>query len=587
MSFLNLSLPGALLLALATLGAVVLLFFLKLRRRRVVVGSALLWERVLEERQHNSLIDKLRKWLSLLLAATIALLIVLSIGRPFLGSVDDARPIALVLDTSFSMAAVGPSGQTRWERAVAEAEDLIDSLWTPTGIMIADTSGRIMTPLADNNDEIRRTLRSMSPGIGGGRFPRFSSGDPDVFFITDGVTTPRNMPGTATVVNVFEPADNVGITAFEIQVDPTSPSGYTAFIEVTNFSPGPKEAAIVIAGVGGNRIVRAAVLGPGEAWEEILSLEGFSGGGIQARIATENDALELDDVAFGYLPARGELDVTLVTPEPGGALATLLELAPEVRLTVSGEFTESVTADVYVFDRTVPEAAPSRPSLVFGVSPAEWLPPIGGSDDEIQLTSWDDEHPVMRFIPVDDLRIDRAAVVAPGDWNVIAASGNTPLILASPADADLRVIALTFDLADSDFGFHLGFPILVENTLAWFSGETLARVSGLGDITLPAGTTAVAGLDGTEYDVRREAGEPHITVNEPDLVTALVDGRRVRIAANLVDPAASAVNAGAAGAAPNPAPLRGRGRELWFVMLVAATILLAAEWWTYHRRITL
>jgi hypothetical protein len=150
----------------------------------------------------------------------------------------------------------------------------------------------------------------------------------------------------------------------------------------------------------------------------------------------------------------------------------------------------------------------------------------------------------MRFIPVDDLRIDRAAVVAPGEWNVIAASGGTPLILASPPDTDLRVIALTFDLADSDFPFHLGFPILVENTLSWFSGDTLPRVSGLGDITLPAGTTAVAGLDGTEYEVRTEAGEPHITVNEPDLVTALVDGRRVRIATNLVDPAISNVNAG-------------------------------------------
>ncbi len=587
MSFLNLSLLEALLIAVATLGAVILLFFLKLRRRRVVVGSALVWERVLEERENNSLLEKLRKWLSLLLAASIALLIVLSTGRPFVGSVDDARPIGLVLDTSLSMTAVGPSGQTRWERAVVETEALIDSLWTPAGIMIADTSGRVLTTLAENTDEVRAALGSMSPRVGRSRFPRFSLTDLDVFFITDGVSRPRNMPETLTTVNVFEPVDNVGITAFEIQVDPTSPSGYTAFIEVTNFSPGAKDVGVAITGVGGNRIVRAAALDTGETWKEVLSLDGFTGGGIQARIAAENDALELDDVAFGYLPARGEIDVTLVTPEPDGALATLLELAPEVRLTVVGEFSESVTADVYVFDRAAPTAPPRRPSLVFGVSATGWLPPIAGSDDEIQLTSWDDQHPVMRFIPVDDLRIDRAAIVVPGAWNVIAASGDTPLILASPPETDLRVIALTFDLDDSDFPFHLGFPILVENTLSWFSGETLPRVSGLGDITLPEGTTAATGLDGTEYDVRNEAGEPHITVNEPDLVTALVDGRRVRIAANLVDPAASNVNAGTSAGVGSSSLLRGRGRELWFGMLVVATILLAVEWWTYHRRITL
>jgi hypothetical protein len=589
-NFLNLTGLEALAIAIATVAAVVVLFFLKLRRRRIVVGSALLWERVLEERQTNALIEKLRRWLSLLLAATIALLIILSAGRPYLGSGDEARPVAVVVDTSASMLAMTPSGETRWELALAEAERLVESAWTPAGIIVADTSGRVLTPVTEDADEAIAALLRMSPGVIEARFPQFSTRDLDVYFVTDGVTAPGGVPNDTTIVGVFEPVGNVGITAFEVQVDPTSPSGFTAFLEVTNFSPGPENVGVAVTGVGGIRVIRTATLQAGESWDEFLSLDGFRGGGIQARVTSDADGFALDDVAYGYLPARGELEVTLVTRQPESPLAKLLALAPEVQLTVTspGEFRESVADDAYIFDGTAPREAPERPSLVFGMSDAAWLPRVTGSDDQIQLSSWDDEHPVMRFIPVDDLRIDRAGVVDPGDWTVVASSGETPLILANPANSTPRFVALTFGLDDSDFPFHLGFPILVENTLSWFSGETLPRVSGIGSVELAPGTSAVAGLDGTALEIRTGAGQPYVDLDEPDLLTAIVDGRRTRIAVNLVDPAASDVNGSRYAEGVERPTLSGPGgNELWFPMLLVATLLVAVEWWTYHRRITL
>ena len=72
MSFLSLTALQAFLFALVTIGTVLALFFLKLHHRRVLVGSALLWQKVLHDRQANSLIEKLRRLLSLLLALTIA-----------------------------------------------------------------------------------------------------------------------------------------------------------------------------------------------------------------------------------------------------------------------------------------------------------------------------------------------------------------------------------------------------------------------------------------------------------------------------------------------------------------------------------
>ena len=61
MSFVALSMTQALLLAALTAGAVLVLFFLKLRHRRVVVGSSLLWQRILDHRDSVSLWEKLRR----------------------------------------------------------------------------------------------------------------------------------------------------------------------------------------------------------------------------------------------------------------------------------------------------------------------------------------------------------------------------------------------------------------------------------------------------------------------------------------------------------------------------------------------
>jgi hypothetical protein len=429
----------------------------------------------------------------------------------------------------------------------------------------------------------------MGPFPGPTRFPRLPRGHARPYFITDGVRTPNNVPAGATNISVFEEADNVAITSFRVEVDPTSPSGYSAFLEVTNYSRTPKDVAIVVAGVAGQRVVRGVQLAPAGSWNEVMDLGAFRGGGVQARIQTEDDRFPADDVAFSYLPTRGEVNVTLVTPETDGYLEALLRLTPEVELTVTAPsaFEESVSTDVYVFDGAAPGQAPGRPSLVFGVPQTNWLPEPQGVDAQIRISSWDDDHPVMRFVPSYDLGIDEAFIVDPDGRNVVASSGSTPLILIDDGDGNQKTVLVTFSLASSDFAFHLGFPIFVENVLAWFSGETLAETRQLGEIELPLGTTAVTRLDGTPLDLATRSGQTVVELDEPDLLTAIVDGRRTRVAANMTDPERSDINGTSlTGAEDVQADVPRAGGELWFYMLLGATLLVATEWWTYHRRIT-
>jgi Ca-activated chloride channel family protein len=594
MSFVALSMTQALLLAALTAGAVLVLFFLKLRHRRVVVGSSLLWQRILDHRDSVSLWEKLRRWISFAVALTIALLIALALGRPyFIGTFEGPiGPVIVVLDTSPSMETRTASGQTRWDLAVDETE-LILSSHSGSGFMVADTSGRVLTLLTEDRNEISSAIRRMRPFGGTRKFPTIPEENARVYFITDGVD-PVEVPESVTRVSVFESADNVGITAFDVQVDPTSQSGYMAYLEVVNYSDEAKDARVLLSGVGGQRLTQDLILNPEEPWSISLDLADFQGGGMRVSVQAPGDAFTLDDVAFSYLPTPTNNQVTLVTDSVNGYLETLLELSPRVELSVvrPADFENDPSTDAYVFESFVPDEYPTRPSLVFGSGGVDWLPNQIGNQVEPVITTWNEDHPVMRSVPVYDLKIDESQVLDLSNDSegrtVVAASEETPLIVVQSGMTGPRTVFVAFDLAASDFAFHLGFPIFVENVMAWFSGEGLAERHSLGAIELPPDTTSVTRLDGTEVSTEIRFGRQVIEATEADLYTAISEGRRIRVTANLTDSRLSNVNQTSITSDSGLGlDMILAGNELWSFMLFAALLLVGLEWWTYNRRITL
>src|SRR5262245_41791756 len=172
MRFLSLTpLQGA-LLALVTTGIVVALYLLKHRRRQVVISSTQLWKRVLENRLENSLFEKLRRYLSILLAVSTALLVAMSIGRPEMEWLTGKSPHAvIVLDTSPTMQARMSDGNTRWQHAVDAANAIVGAGTGSTQFRIADTSGQFDSPFTHNRSETRRIIEHMHPVIAPTRFP--------------------------------------------------------------------------------------------------------------------------------------------------------------------------------------------------------------------------------------------------------------------------------------------------------------------------------------------------------------------------------------------------------------------------------
>lgn len=106
-----------------------LLYFLKLRRREMAVSSTLLWRKSVQDLQVNAPFQKLRRNLLLLLQMLLLLLLLLALAQPVLNYARAAgKTTVILIDRSASMLANDVDGRTRLDDAKRQARDLVDTL---------------------------------------------------------------------------------------------------------------------------------------------------------------------------------------------------------------------------------------------------------------------------------------------------------------------------------------------------------------------------------------------------------------------------------------------------------------------------
>ncbi|PYS02613.1 MAG: hypothetical protein DMG16_08205 [Acidobacteria bacterium] len=585
MTFLALTAAQAGLLAAITVALIIGLYLLKLRHRRVLISSSILWRRVLDEREWHSLWEKLRRIVSIVIAATIALLIAMSLARPEVESLTGKNErIVIVLDTSPTMNTNTSDGKTRWQHAAERAKSLLDSGGPTTEFRVLDTAEVTSSAFTTDRNEVRKLIDAMAPKSAEPQFPRVDGQLSQVYFISDGVAF-HDTPSVVKRISVFEAANNVGITAFEIRSVPSTPLGYEAYLEVQNFGH-PTEAGLTLSGPGGQRVNRTVRLATEQTYKEVFDLSQFVGGGIRATAQSKDDAFPMDDVAFAYLPIKRKTRTLLVT-KGNRYLETALKLDNYVDLSLTdpANYRESPNLDAYIFDKFAPNVPPARPALIFGTPSASWLKPAEGEIQKPEITSWSENHPIMQYVSVHDVAIERAARIDAGNLTVVAASKQTPLIVVSEKP---KWVMLTFNLESSDFPFHIGFPVFIENVLAWFNRDQFALKRSPGVVDVPLANAQIRTIDGKLVSSEQQLGKTIFLANEPGLFAGAQGDTRVHVAVNLANPRFSDINRSVfrtdRTAAREQFWLR---RELWFYMLLAAAVLISIEWFTYHRRITL
>jgi hypothetical protein len=592
MRFLALTAFQGAVLALVTTAAIIALYFLKHRRRRLVISSALLWKRVLANRLENSLFERLRRLLSILVAVTIGLLVAMSIARPEIEWLTGkTHRTIIVLDTSPTMQARMSDGRSRWQHGVDAAKKLIGQSSIRNEFRIVDTAGQFDSAFTTDHSELRRLIDSMHPVNTATRFPRMNGTSantqdaPEIVLITDGVS-PLSVPAGVTTISEFQTASNVGITAFEVRSIPSSVLAYEAYLEVTNFGKSTRGVEIAVSGAGQQRLTRNVKIEPGKIYKESLDVSRLDGGGVRASVVSDGDAFSPDDVAYAYLPVKRRAKTLLIT-NGNNFLESVLKLDSLVELTVRkpSEYTVSGDFDAYVFDRFAPPQPPARPALVIGASSVSWLPKAEGTVTKPAFDSRLENHPVMKHVVLNDVTVESAAKVDAAKLTVLAASAEAPLILASERP---QWVLTTFTTDASDFAYHAGFPVFVDNVMSWFGRDRLALRRMPGAVDIPIANAQVRTIDGRAVSSRESLDGTVFDAPDAGLYVASQGDVSQYVAVNFANRQYSDINNshvrdGKSSQAATPL-LR---RELWYYMLFAAMILIGAEWFTYHRRMTL
>lgn len=565
---------------------IILMHLLRPRPMRRAVSSTVLWERVLRQRKkyHTPW-----RWLtSLLLSLVIGLALALALGRPE-GLLPAQARVVVLLDNSPSMATHTRDGQSRWLHAVAAAREVIDS--AGVDVMLVDTMGRapvsgFVRPAqaldALNNFEVVSYGAARAPVL-----PR--SGAYDVHVISDGVAN-FQIPADAIVHSVFEPAVNVAVTGLQTRAFATDPLRVEAFVQVYNASTTSLPVRLSLRGDGGFALSQELQMGAGELIDASFDISDFGEGVLAAAAMTGHDALARDDIAFAIVEPHRARNVLLVTT--GNArLEDAVRSLPGVRLKVIDptDWRDTMTADVYLFDRFAPARPPARGALLFDPQTVSWLPSRQRIVKQPAVTSWVRGNSLLDGIAWQALRVTAASVIADMPENAEALVNTADGALISAGSGAHRWIIAGFAPQDSSLSLQPGLPVFLGNAVRWLVAGEPVIVSGLGSVRVPLAQAQIVDGSGQTLTSRTFAGETTFDANKPDVYTALAGSARLRVVANVLDPRDADINVTRFDSSHHSAIQTGGYARIepWMALVAIALIFILIEWVAWTRRFAL
>src|SRR4051812_39625609 len=163
-NFLN-TLPAAIAAGIVV-PSLLLLYFLKLRRREMLISSTILWKKAIQDLQVNAPFQRLRRNLLLFLQLLLLLLLILALSRPITNMRPGAGKMAVILiDRSASMSANDINGQTRLAEAKKRAKDLVGTLGRDSTAMVIafDDKAETVQPFTTDGAALRKAIDDIKP----------------------------------------------------------------------------------------------------------------------------------------------------------------------------------------------------------------------------------------------------------------------------------------------------------------------------------------------------------------------------------------------------------------------------------------
>jgi hypothetical protein len=456
--------------------AIVLLYFLKLKRRPLEVPSTYLWHKSIEDLHVNSIWQRLRNNLLLYLQLAVVALIVAALLRPSWQALHlSGNRLVLLIDNSASMQAtdVKPS---RLEEAKRRVGELIDGMRSGDAAMLISFSdvARVEQNFTDDRQQLRAALEAIKPS-------QHSTNISEALKLAAGLVNPGQANENSTDIQVagtkllifsdgrfpdvpnfglgnldpiFVPigqpdAANVGVVAFGVSRADDNNGKLQAFARLQNFGP---EKAEVRLKLFTNDQVRPSdadhlSIPPGETSGLAFPLDDFDAGVLHLQAET-GDQLALDDEAWLVVSPPRRARVLLITPKnerleqvlKTKAAASVAEVTVEnTDFLKSKSYEDQVDLgvwDLVIYDRAPPAKMPRTntffvgcipPGGIWKAKPEVVLPQVFDAAVTHRLMQWVDVNEIQKVVSATPLEV-------PGGGVALIDSDAGPLLAIAPRD---------------------------------------------------------------------------------------------------------------------------------------------------------
>ncbi len=563
MTFSGLSVGLWATLLASLVGAVTLMYLMRMRRRRVEVPFGPLWQKVLKEHRSSRLFRVLRRLFSLLVQCVVLALLVTALADPdwtgdwtldtHSASTDfEGRHVLLVVDVSASMAATDVLGG-RFDRGREAANRVLDDLVAGDRVRLATFSRDTVaqTDWTEDIAQVRTVLSQLKPEDTGtnpasflqfARYTMHGLDKPSVVLVTDRAFAPLateqiNALNLSVVdTGVADSSDNIAVLDFKVRPHLGNRLQHALYYKLKNYGRHAVDVAVYLhedeegsartwSDFAAQSVTTVPVhhhlqAGEERVFERNVSDLRASRVALQVQPKADADFVDVfatDDVAFATVEQRKAVRVQLVG-KSNLFLQAALQTSNQVEvITVSPEeYTGGEGFDLTVFDSQSAPIPASGNAVYVNVQQGDVPFRVRGQVEGglLRVPGSVKQHPLMRFVKFVDLEAESIQRFRPqkGDRIMTRDRRGRPAILAH-SDAKSRWIAIGFDPVATEWVGHYSFSIFFANAINWFFAEDVRMQ--------PVQSLA------KEWTVRLPWGTDSVRVTTPrgDELSALVDAR--------------------------------------------------------------
>lgn len=443
------------------------MYFFRKQYETKNIPSVLLWQEWMNEFEAQKWWKKLQHHLLLYLQLLALLLLIFTLAQPFFNKDGlKGNHIVIILDTSASMTAK-EDGKSRLQLAKEEARTLLSKVEDQSITLVhAKEFPEIIVEKTMSSKEVIDDIDAMESTYGNANLldsielAKNLLGDEEgqIHVLTDNLSKEADLTfhenTTFVAYNLGTSSENLALNTFGVASQQNKMIGV---VTIKNEGKSPKEAELVITNNDGTVLEKRTENIEANSSKNVY-IENLPPSDVYKAVITGDHAYELDNELYAFSPIEETGTVYLHgTIHPFARKAAEIASEDVVHLTSAKTEIDELSG-IHILQGMPKDEWPMGPKLIF-------VAQEDGKKEASGEMNFDHTHALMQSVEIDKVYVDSVYTAEVfKNMEVIAKKGDSPLIKSGEFEGSPAVVVL-FDLSDSDWPLHTGFPLFMYHAI--------------------------------------------------------------------------------------------------------------------------